>query len=110
MKILDQVAMLAHQIVGTVLDLEERGRPRSKTPVIIPNLERAVKLLDDLQSLWTHPGVSDAQRERLISETFVRILIRGEELMAIEPRAIYAPLFATVVTNRRVGYGRGDWT
>lgn len=72
--------------------------------VHLPNLERAAQLLSDLPALWTHPGVTDQQREALVKETFNRITIEGDTLVSIEPRPSYVPLFATLVTGEGVGY------
>ncbi len=79
------------------------------TAVQLPNLDRAAQLIDDLPALWGHPGVTDEQREALIKETFVRILVEGRTIVGIEPKSSYTPLFATIIKNPRGGYGRGDW-
>ena len=42
-----------------------------------PNLERAAKLLEELESLWSHPGVDDSQREELLQEVFQEITIEA---------------------------------
>jgi len=73
-------------------------------PPQLPNLERSAQLLDDMQALWSHPGVTDAQREELIREVFHRITIDGKELMSIEPKPAFEPLFASIVTNDEFGY------
>jgi hypothetical protein len=90
------------------LERQLKALASSTASIHIPNLKRAAQLLEDLSSLWDHPGVTNHQREALIRETFVRILIGGRELMAIEPKPLYAPLFATLVTSSKVGYHRPD--
>ena len=35
---------------------------------------------------------------------FHRITIDGNEFMSIEPKAPYAPLFASIVTSEELGY------
>ena len=73
-------------------------------PTELPNLERSAKLLGDLPVLWSHPGVTHEQKEGLVREVFHRITIRGKEFISIEPKAPYAPLFASIVTNEEFGY------
>ena len=73
-------------------------------PTELPNLERSAKLLEDLPVLWSHPGVTHEQREELVREVFHRITIDGKEFMSIEPKAPYAPLFASIVTSEELGY------
>ena len=70
----------------------------------MPNLERSAQLLQDMQVLWSHPGVTDEQREALVQEVFHRITIAGKELLSIEPKTSYAPLFASMVTTAEYGY------
>jgi len=77
-------------------------------PPQLPNLERSARLLDDMQVLWSHPGVSDEQREKLVREVFHRITIDGKELTSIEPKPAYEPLFASIVTNEEYGYWETD--
>ena len=73
-------------------------------PPQMPNLERSAQLLQDMQVLWSHPGVTDEQREALVQEVFHRITIAGKELLSIEPKTSYAPLFASMVTTAEYGY------
>ncbi len=73
-------------------------------PPQLPNLERSARLLDGMQVLWSHPGVSDEQREKLVQEVFHRITIDGKELMSVEPKPAYEPLFASIVTSKKYGY------
>jgi DNA invertase Pin-like site-specific DNA recombinase len=62
-------------------------------PINLPNMERAAQMLNDLPALWSHEGVTDAQREEFIQEVFTSITIDGKALFAIEPKSQYAPLF-----------------
>ena len=73
-------------------------------PTHLPNLERAANFLEDLPALWLHPGVTHEEREALVRQVFRRITIDGKEFVDIEPKPEYAPLFATMVTERKVGY------
>ena len=77
-------------------------------PTELPNLERSARLLEDMQVLWSHKGVTDEQREALIREVFHRITIDGKELMSIEPKPAYVPLFALMATNEELGYRELD--
>ena len=70
----------------------------------LPNLERAARLLEDLPSLWLHPGVTHEQREALVKEVFRRITIAGREFVSIEPNPAYLPIFAAVLTGQKLGY------
>jgi len=78
------------------------GKPHQ--PTELPNLERSARLLDDIQVLWSHDGVTDEQREALVKEVFSRITIDGKQFMSIEPRPAYVPLFASMATNEESGY------
>ena len=77
---------------------------RPAQPPELPNLERAARLLEDMPSLWQHPGVTHEQREALVREVFHRITIDGKEFVGIEPNAAYIPLFAAMLTGQKVGY------
>ena len=77
-------------------------------PPQLPNLERSAQLLDDIKELWSHPGVTDAQREDLVREVFHRITIDGKKIMSIEPKPAFEPLFASIVTNEKYGYWETD--
>ena len=70
----------------------------------LPNLERAARLLEDLPSLWQHPGVTHEQREALVQEIFRNITIDGKDFVTIEPNPAYVPIFAAVVTWQKLGY------
>ncbi len=76
----------------------------SHRPSKLPNLGRAAGLLNDLSTLWSHPGVTHEQRETLVREVFTRVTIDGKILKAIEPKPAYAPLFASIVTREGSGY------
>ena len=86
------------------LQLQLKAVAEPARPPQLPNLERSAQLLDDMQALWSHPGVTDAQREELVREVFHRITIDGKELMSIEPKPAFEPLFASIVTNDEYGY------
>jgi hypothetical protein len=79
-------------------------------PTELPNLERSARLLEDMQVLWSHNGVTDEQREALVREVFNRITIDGKQFMSIEPKPAYVPLFASIVTNQEFGYRELDST
>ena len=64
-----------------------------------PNLNRAAGLLSDLPALWKHPGVTQVQRRELAREAFDEIRLRDGKLVAVKPRAQYAPLFAYSLWN-----------
>ena len=87
---------------GLVRQLKLVAKP-SQSPQL-PNLERAAQLLEDLQALWLHPGVTHEQRESLVQEVFRSITIDGKEFVSIEPQLAYAPLFATMVSDQKLGY------
>ena len=83
---------------------------RPARPPQLPNLERAAQLLEDLPSLWRHDGVTDQQREALVKEVFHRITIDGKEFSGIQPNPAYVPLFATILTDEKLGYRAVDST
>jgi hypothetical protein len=74
------------------------------TPIELPNLERAAKLLNELPALWQHPGVDNKQRESVIQEVFTKINMDGGSQVSIEPKPDYAPLFADIVLQNSLGY------
>ena len=51
----------------------------------------AGRLLNDLPTLWAHPGVDDHQREHPVQELLAQAAIAGNEIGAIEPREAYKP-------------------
>jgi hypothetical protein len=69
----------------------------------IPNLERGAELLSRLRNLWSHPGVTDHQREELVKEVFRSLTIEGKEFMTVEPKPQYAPLFASIIVAPKYG-------
>jgi hypothetical protein len=81
----------------------KEATPNSEVTVL-PNLERAAQLLNDLPALWSHEGVTNKQREALVQEVFNKITIDGGTLASIEPKPAYAPLFATVLLQNPIGY------
>ncbi len=62
--------------------------------VQMPNIQRAKRLLDSLRCLWRDPGVSDAQRQRLVLEVLDQVKIRGKEIVTMRPKAQYELHFA----------------
>ena len=72
----------------------------SSTLVHMPNILRAKELLENFPYLWKHPGVSDAQRQSFILEVFDEVRIRGRDIVAISPKAQYAPHFAYVALSK----------
>ena len=86
------------------LDRQLRSvQPRPAT-IHLPNLERGARILNDLPALWLHPGVSHEQRQSLIKEVFSKITINGKDFVSIEPKPVYAPLFATMLLDKKLGY------
>ncbi len=91
------------------LDRQLKSLNHANIPINIPNLERSSKLLQDLPSIWSHPGVEDSQREALIKDVFANITIGGKSLISIEPKPEYAPLFASMVMDyNKVGNRKLD--
>ena len=76
-------------------------RPQPRT---LPNLDRAAELLGSMPALWSHPGVTDEQRERAMQEVFSHIDIVGKQITSIEPKSAYTPLFATMAIHPKSGY------
>ena len=87
-------------------DLERQLRSVQPRPTTIhlPNLEGRARFLNDLPALWLHPGISNEQRQSLIKEVFSKITIKGRDFVSIEPKPVYAPLFATMVMDKKLGY------
>ena len=79
------------------LERQLKALAHSDIPINMPNLERASELLQDLPSIWSHPGVADSQREALVKDVFTSITIGGKSLISIEPKPEYAPLFASII-------------
>ena len=72
-----------------VLQRQVRSIQPPSPQAMMPNLDRASRLLQDLPSLWNHTGVTAAQRE-----VFQEVRIREGGLVAVRPRPKYVPLFA----------------
>ena len=70
------------------------------------DLDRAEELLSDSRRLWTHPGVTGAQRRDLAHRVFNQVRVHGERIVAVRPRTEYLPLFAAA--SLRVCSGRGE--
>jgi hypothetical protein len=58
----------------------------------LKNLEQAAQLLEDLPSLWEHPGITHEQRKALVREIFRKITIDGKDFFSIEPNPAYIPI------------------
>jgi DNA invertase Pin-like site-specific DNA recombinase len=67
----------------------------------IPNLEWGAELLGQMNYLWSHPGVTDQQREELVKEVFKSLTIEGEQLRTVEPKPKYVPLFASIIVAQQ---------
>jgi len=75
---------------------------------MMPNLDRASRLLQDLPALWNHPGVTAAQPRALAREVFQEVRLKEGRLVAVRPR--YAPLFAYALWCQHVAGGaRSSW-
>ena len=74
----------------------------------MPNLDRASRLLQDLPTLWNHPGVTPAQQRGLAREVFQEVRLREGRLVAVRPRPKYAPLFAYALWRQHVAGGAGS--
>jgi len=72
---------------------------KTTLPIHLPNLKKAAEFLADFPALWTHPGITDHQREEFIQRVFDQVRLRGRELVAIQPKTTYQPLFAYAVTE-----------
>ena len=53
-----------------VLQRQVRSIQPSSPQPMMPNLDRASRLLQDLPALWNHPGVIAAQQRGLVREVF----------------------------------------
>ncbi len=53
---------------------------KATLPIHLPNLKRAAEFLADFPALWTHPGITDHQREEFIQRVFDQVRLRGREL------------------------------
>ena len=88
-------------------ELQRQKRALAPKPPVrsTPNLNRAAELLQDLPALWKHPGVTQVQRRDLAREVFDEIRLRDGNLVAVKPRAQYAPLFAYSLWNENSDVG-----
>ena len=77
---------------------------------MMPNLDRASRLLQDLPALRNHPGVTPAQQRGLAREVFQEVRLREGRLVAVRPRPRYAPFFAYALWRQHVAGGaRSSW-
>ena len=72
---------------------------------MMPNLDRASRLLQDLPALWNHPGVKAAQQRGLALEVFQEVRLREGGLVAVRPRPKYVPLFVYALWRQHVAGG-----
>ena len=72
---------------------------------MMPNLERASRLLQDLPALWNHPGVTTAQQRGPVREVFQEVRLREVGLIAVRPKPKYVPLFAYALWRQHVAGG-----
>ena len=84
-----------------VLQRQVRSIQPSSPQPMMPNLDRASRLLQDLPALWNHPGVTAAQQRGLAQE----VRLREGGLVAVRPRPKYAPLFAYALWRQHVAGG-----
>ena len=80
------------------LERQMRGLTHEPPPTLLPDLDRAAKLLIDLPALWFHPCATERQPEDQARELLQRVAISGRRLVAIEPKPEYKPLFGYVVS------------
>ena len=93
-----------------VLQRQVRSIQPSSPQAMMPNLDRASRLLQDLPSLWNHTGVTAAQRRRLAREVFQEVRLREGGLVSVRPRPKYVPLFAYALWRQNVlGGVRRSW-
>ncbi len=86
------------------LERQLQAISQDTTPPELPNLERAAELLNSLPSLWSHPGVTNEERENLVQEIFTEINMDGGSLVSIGPKPAYIPLFAAMMVQKSLGY------
>ncbi len=75
-------------------------------PVILEDMRHGAELLRDIGALWSHPGVSQEQRETFVDELFEKIQLDEIGIRAVLPRAENRDLLAVVQASWG-GYGRG---
>jgi len=88
-----------------ILQRQVRNIQPSSPQPMMPNLDRASELLQDLPALWNHPGVTAAQQRGLAREVFQEVRLRKGGLVAVRPRPKYAPLFAYALWRQHVAGG-----
>ena len=88
-----------YRVERQALERRLKALTPARTPVDLPDLERAAGLLNDLPALWSHPGVDNRQREGLVRELLLRVTVAGDRLIGIEPQDTYKPLFAYMVSR-----------
>ena len=88
-----------------VLQRQVKSIQPSSPQLTMPNLDRASRLLQDLPTLWNHPGVTAAQQRGLAREVFQEVRMREGRLVAVRPRPKYAPLFAYALWRQHVAGG-----
>ncbi len=92
-------------IWGAVLDEEFKSEYQAlarqlktlEPPVsaaVMPDMDKAAKLLMEMPALWQHPGVTSEQKRELTREVFEEIRLSEGKLVAVKPRPQYAQLFA----------------
>ena len=69
---------------------------------MMPNLDRASRSLQDLPTLWNHPGVTPVQQLGLAREVFQEVRLREGRLVAVRPRLRYAPLSVYALWRQHV--------
>ena len=77
-------------------------------PVALTGIRRAAELLQDMGSLWLHPGVNPERRKEFTDEVFEEIQFDEKGIRAVLPRDEYRPLIAVAEADWG-GNGRGDW-
>ena len=98
----DEESQVEYQSLKRQLSILE---PRPSSPGT-PDLERAAQLMRDLPVVWQYPGLTPKQCRELVREVFKEIRLREGELSAVQPRPLYAPLFAySLWRQRRVAGG-----
>jgi len=94
-----------HKAAHPVLQLQVRSIQPSSIQSMMPNLDRASRLLQSLLALWNHPGVTPAQQQGLAMEVFQEVRLREGGLVAVRPRPRYVPLFAYALWRQHVAGG-----
>ena len=65
----------------------------------LEGLARAAELLQDLPSLWAHPGVTQEQRREFVREAFESIQLDDAGIRAVEPREPYRRVLSAAVED-----------